>query len=204
MELLFARLKNPQGGATLNYPDTTYIYVTESGATNKLRLVEPSVSVDEVRGKALVTVSRVGSLAGNAQVSYRTLPSSAYSAFTANQGDLTWTDGEADAKVVSITLDPSVLTAGQTGSFQVELYGPANAALESSSGSSAAALTATINVVGEGTAPTPVPPTPSPPVGGGASNNGGGGGALSLWWLAMLLALVAFATRRAMAGDRSK
>jgi choice-of-anchor B domain-containing protein len=203
MELLFARLKNPQGGATLNYPDTTYIYVTESGATNKLRLVEPSVSVDEVRGKALVTVSRVGSLAGNAQVSYRTLPSSAYSGFTANQGDLTWADGEADAKVVSIALDPSVLTAGQTGSFQVELYGPANAALESSSGSSAAALTATINVVGEGTAPTPVPPTPSPPVGGGASNSGGGGGALSLWSL-MLLALVAFATRRAMAGDRSK
>jgi choice-of-anchor B domain-containing protein len=197
MELLLARLKNPQGGATVNYPDTAYVYVTEAGATNKLRLVEPSVSVDEVRGKALVTVSRVGSLAGTAQVSYRTVPNNAYSGFTASQGDLTWADGEADAKIMSIALDPSVLTSGQTGSFQVEFYGAANAALETSGGSLAAALVATINVVGEGSAPTPVPPTLTPPIGGGASNNRGGGGALSFWWLAMLLALVAVATRQA-------
>jgi choice-of-anchor B domain-containing protein len=202
MELLLVRLKNPQGGATLNYPDTAYAYLTESGATNRLRLVEPSLSVDEVRGKALVTVSRIGSLTGSAQVSYRTLPSNTYSGFTANQGDLTWADGEADAKIIAIALDPSVLTAGQNGSFQLELYGAVNATLEASSGSSVTALTATINIVGEGTAPTPsVPPTPTPPVGGGASNNGGGGGALSWWWLAVLSALGAFVTRKATAGD---
>jgi choice-of-anchor B domain-containing protein len=190
MELLFVRLKNPQGGATINYPDTAYVHITEAGATNKLRLVESTSTVDEVRGKALITVSRAGSLAGTAQVSYRTLPAGTYTGFTAKQGDLSWADGDASAKIISIDLDPSVLTVGQNGAFQVELYGAANAGLESLDGSQPATLTASINVVGEGAGLTPPPPPPpSTPIGGGASNNRGGGGVMMLWWLAVLAVL---------------
>ena len=186
MELLFVRLTNPQGGATINYPDTAYVHIAESGAMTKLRLVESQLTVDEVRGKALVTIARAGSIAGAAQVSYRTVPSGSYAGFTATQGDLTWVDGESDAKLVQVNLDPSALTSGQTGTFQLEVFGPTNAALETSSGAAASTLTATINVAGEGAAQTPPPPTQ--PIGGGASNNRGGG-SMPLWWLAMLSVL---------------
>jgi hypothetical protein len=195
MELLFARLKNPQGGATINYPDSAYIYVTEPGATNKLRLVEPQLSVAEIRGKALVTVARTGSLAGAAQVSYRTLPSGSYAGFTTTEGTLSWADGEADAKIIQVNLDPSALTSSQTGTFQVELYDATNAALESSSGAPSATLTATLTVVGEGTPTSPPPPVP--PAGGGASNNRGGG-SMPVWWL-LSLGLAGWARGRAAA-----
>ncbi len=176
MELLFARLKNPQGGATINYPETAYVYVTEPGATNKVRFVESQLSVDEGRGKAFVTVARSGSLSGAAQVSYRTLPNTAYTGFTATQGSLSWADGEADAKLIQIDLDPAALSSGQTGTVQLELHSAANAALETSSGAAAATLTATINVRGEGASPSPPPPPAKKK----------GGGAILPWWLVLL------------------
>jgi choice-of-anchor B domain-containing protein len=184
MELLLVRLKNPAGGATINYPDTAYVYVTEPGATNKLRLLlDSELRVDEVRGKALVTVTRAGSLAGSAQVSYRTLAPGAYTGFTAKQGDLTWADGDADAKVISIDIDPTRLVFGQNGNFQVELFGATNATLETTNGA-VNTLTANVTIVGEGQAPA----IPNPPLGGSASNGGKGGGAMTLLWLAMLSA----------------
>jgi choice-of-anchor B domain-containing protein len=184
-ELAFIRLKNPQGGATINYPDTTYVYINEFGATPKLRLIEPDVRVDEVRRKALITVTRTGSHTGASQVSYRTVSSGSYAGFTAKQGDLTWADWDADAKVIQIDLDPAVLSDGQTGAFQVELFAATNATLESSSGT-ANTLAANITVVGEGQS-TVTPPPPAV-IGGGASNNKGGG-AIALWWLAALFVL---------------
>ena len=194
MELFFVRLKNPQGGATINYPDTAYVYVTEAGATTKLRLVSPDPRVNEIRAKALVTVSRTGSLAGATQLSYRTLPAAGYAGFTEKQGELMWADGDAESKVISIDLDPTRLSDGQTGAFQVELSGATNATLESSSGA-ASTLTANITVVGEGQ--STVTPPPPPPTGGGAGNSKGGGG-MMLWWLAVL-AVFAGVRRRASA-----
>lgn len=188
MELLFARLKNPQGGATISYPDTAHIYVTEPGATNALRLVDSQHRVNQVRGKALVTVARTGSLAGGAQVNYRTLPVGSYSGFTATEGTLTWADGEADPKIIQVNLNPSTLSVGQEGTFQVELYGATNAALESGAGAPASSVTASINVFASA-ATQPAPPPPTPP---GVSKPKGGG-AMSAGWLLMLLCLAGFA-----------
>jgi len=192
MELLFARLTNPQGGATINYPDTAYVYITEAGATNKIRLVDTQVSVDEVRGKALVTITRAGSLDGAAQVSYRTVASTSYSGFTAKQGELSWAAGDAGAKIVQVELNPDALTTGQTGTFQLELFGAANATLESSSGAPASTLAATVNVLGAGGTQTPPPNPPS----GGVGKKSGGGGTLPVWWLAVLASIGYAATRR--------
>lgn len=183
MELLFVRLKNSQGGATINYPDTAYIYVTEPTATTKLRLVESTLTVDESRAKALVTVARTGSLTGSAQVSYRTLVSNTYSGFNPAQGELTWAAGDADAKIIQVDLNTAALNAGQTGSFQVELHSPVSSALETSTGTAASTLAATIDVLGEGGS------QPPPAPGGGVSNNrgGGGGGSMGFVWIAMLM-----------------
>jgi hypothetical protein len=188
MELLFARLKNPQGGATISYPDTAYVYITETGATNKVRLVDSQLSIDEVRGKALVTVTRAGSVSGAMQVSYRTVPTTSYTGFTSKQGELSWADGEAGAKIVQVDLNADALSSGQTGAFQVELFGPTNAALESSSGAPTSTLAATINVLGAGGTQTPPPSNPPGNIGGGKR---GGGGALAMWWLAVLISCAA-------------
>lgn len=178
MELLLVRLKNPQGGATINYPETAYVYVTEPGASNELRLVDTQLTVSEIRGKALVTVARGRSLAGTAQVSYRTLPSNAYSGFTATEGTLTWADGDAEAKTFQVEVNPATLTSGQTGTFQVELFNATNASLATSTGTSAPTLTASINVLGDG--------TPPPTNGGGVGGKKGGGGSMPASWLALL------------------
>lgn len=193
-ELLFARLKNPQGGATLNYPDTAYIYVTEPGATTKLRLLDNEVRTNEIRGKALLTVRRTGSLGGGAQLSYRTLPAGTYTGFTAKQGDLSWTAGDPDAKTIQIDIDPAVLFDGETGAFQVELFAATNAALETSSGP-VATLTTTVTILGEGTPPVTNPPPPAPPINSGGGKKGGGG-AMEWWWAAMLGAMAAASRRK--------
>jgi choice-of-anchor B domain-containing protein len=179
MELFFVRLKSPQGGATINYPDTAHVYLAESGATTKLRLVDSDLRVNEVRNRALVTVARTGSLMGGAQVSYRTLPAASYPGFTATQGDLVWANGDADAKTITVPIDATRLVDGQTGTFQVELFSPANATLESGS-ASVSTLTATVTVLGEGQATAP----PPPPVGNDVVSKKKGGGALLPWWLA--------------------
>jgi choice-of-anchor B domain-containing protein len=197
MELLLVRLKNPQGGVTLNYPDTSYVYLTEAGASSTLRLLESTSTIDEARGKALITVTRAGSPAGATSVSYRTLPSASYSGFTAATGTLNWADGDADAKLVQIDLNKEALTAGQTGTFELELHSPTNAILETATGAAGSTLTATIQITGDGAAPTPAPPPPAPsPIGGGASNNGGGG--------AMPLLLIALLPLGALAGSKRR
>ena len=198
-ELVFVRLKNPQGGATINYPDTTYVYISEFGATTKLRLLESDVRVNEVRGKALVTVARTGSFAGAAQVSYRTLLAPSYPGFTATQGDLTWADGDVAAKTISVPIDSTRLFDGQTGTFQVELFSPAGATFESASGS-ATALTATVTVLGEGQVTAP----PPPPLGNDviSDNKKKGGGSFLPWSLAALALLAAFAQRIARVREK--
>jgi len=121
-------------------------------------------------------------------VNYRTLPVGSYSGFTATEGTLTWADGEADPKIIQVNLNPSALSVGQEGTFQVELYGATNAALESGAGAPASSVTASINVFASA-ATQPAPPPPTPP---GVSKPKGGG-AMSAGWLLMLLCLAGFA-----------
>jgi hypothetical protein len=179
LELLLVRLKNPQGGATINYPETAHVYIADVGASSQLRLLAHTITVDDVRAKALLTVTRQGSLTGTTSVNYATLPSANYTGFTAQQGTLTWTDGDASAKTVAIVLDPARLSQGQTGAFQVQFSSTGNANLETESGAVVASVTAVVNVMDSG----PPPSLPGPPT---LSSSGGGGGAIQLQWLAAL------------------
>lgn len=185
LELLLIRLKNPQGGATLAYPDTTAVTIGDVGAATRLRVLDPAPVIDEARGKAMITLRRLGSTSGEARVSYRTLAGGTYTGVTAAQGELVWADGEAAAKLVTLQLDPATLQGGGSGSFQVELFNPLDASLENEAGSAITNQLLTVSVRDFAAAPAPVPPANPPP-----ASSGGGGGALSFEWL-LLMALLA-------------
>ena len=97
LELVLVRLKNPQGGATLGYPDTTHVHIADPDTTTTLQWLDAAPSVDDARGKVLIPVTRQGSASGEARVSYRTVAGGTYSGFTATQGELVWADGDPDA-----------------------------------------------------------------------------------------------------------
>jgi choice-of-anchor B domain-containing protein len=178
LELLLVRLKAPQGGATINYPETAHVYIADAGKSSRLRLLAQTITVDDVRAKALLSVTRQGSLTGTSSVTYTTLPSTGYAGFTPQQGTLTWAPGDASAKIVSIPIDPARLAQGQTGSFQVQFASVGNANIENENDAVVATVTATVNVVDSGPPPAPViQPPPS-------SSDGGGG--IGIFWLALL------------------
>ena len=177
LELLLVRLKNPQGGATINYPDTVQVRIADVGAATRLRLLDSTVNVNEVRGRALVMVTRQGSAVGPASVSFNTHANTSYTAFTPQTGTVNWADGDTSAKTIAIDFDTTRLQPGQTGTFQVQL---ASATLENDSGAAVASVTATVNVYDP-----PPPPPPSNPV-----PERRGGGPIDAIWL-LILALLA-------------
>jgi hypothetical protein len=135
-----------------------------------------------------VTVVRRGSASGEARLGYRTLSGGSYNGFAATQGELVWSDGDASPKIVTVSLDSATLSGGQSGTFQLELFGAVNASLQNSSGADVATLPVTITVSDSST-PTSPPPTIAPP-----RSSGGGGGSFDLLWLALLSGL--WAARR--------
>ena len=183
LELLLVRLKNPQGGATIGYPETSAVTIGDVGASTRLRALEAAPTIDEARGKATIAVRRLSSAAGEARLSYRTVAGGTYGGVTAAQGELVWADGDTAAKLVSLQLNPATLPAGGSGTFQVELLNPVNATLEDASGAAVTTQLLTVTVR-DGVAP---PVTPNPPA--NPPKSGGGGGVLSIEWL-LLLALV--------------
>lgn len=197
LELALVRLKNPQGGATLGYPDTTHIHIADPNTTTTLQWLEAAPTVDDARGKVLIPVTRQSSASGAARVSYRTLSGGTYTGFTHTQGELVWADGDAAAKIITVPLDPAALGNRQSASFQVELFGAVNAVLQNAGGMSTSNLVATINVTDSSTI-TPPPTTPPPASSGGG---GGGGGASEPLWLALLAALL-FVKRRVVQRHR--
>lgn len=192
LELLLVRLKNPQGGANIAYPDSSAVTIADPGASTRLRALEAAPTIEEARGKALITVRRLSSAGGEARLSYRTIAGGTYTGVTAAQGDLVWADGDAAAKLVNLTLNPATLSAGGSGTFQVELFNPVNAALENDAGTGVTSQILTVTVRDGVAPPAPAPGPPSPPPNSGSG--GGGGGAFSFEWL--LLLSLALAWRR--------
>jgi hypothetical protein len=186
LELLLVRLRNPQGGATVTTPDATSVTIADAGATSRLSLLYTAPVIDEARGKAYVGITRAGSAAGEARLSYRTLAGGTYTGVTATQGEFVWPDGDSTAKLATVTLNPPTLSAGQTGNFQVEFFNPVNATLQNTSGASVAVLPLSVTVNDTATPPAPTPPVPPP-----SSSGGGGGGAVSLFVLSLLGSLLA-------------
>jgi choice-of-anchor B domain-containing protein len=194
LELLLVRLRNPQGGATIMYPDTTRVTIGDPGSTATLRALEAAPVVEESRAKALITMMRQGSASGEARVSYRTLSGGTYGGATATQGELVWADGDASSKLVTVALNPATLSGGQSGTFQVEFFGALNASLQNASGTDVTSLPLTVTVNDSASAPpgNAPPPSTSPP------RNSGGGGSIGWAWL-FAIALLFVGRRRSTA-----
>ena len=107
---------------------------------------EAAAVVEEARAKAYVTLTRRGSASGEARASYRTVAGGTYGGVTAAQGDVIWPDGDASAKTITVALDAATLSAGQSGTFQMEIFEATNASLETSAGANVAVLPVTVTV----------------------------------------------------------
>jgi choice-of-anchor B domain-containing protein len=192
LELALIQLKAPQGGATVSGADTARVGIADVGSTSRLRLLDSSISVDQARGKAVIAVNRQASSDGEARVTYRTLPNASYAGFSSSQAELTWGDGDTTPREISIALETTALSAGQSGTFQVELTNSLGASLETESGGNASGLIADITVRNTTAAPAPQPqpqPQPQPPSSGNGGG-GGGGGSAHLGLLGLLALLV--------------
>jgi hypothetical protein len=186
LELVMVRLVDPKGGANIAYPDTAQVTIADSGKTARLRLLDAAPSVDEARGKAYVTVTRRGSASGEVRASYRTVAGGTYTGATPAEGELVWPAGDVSAKTITVTLNPATLSAGQSGTFLMEILNATNAALETAAGASVTVLPVTVTVR-DLVAAVVVPNPPAPPVSGGG--RGGGGGPEPLWLLALAVLL---------------
>jgi hypothetical protein len=188
------RLVDPKGGADIAHPDTAQVTIADSGKTARLRALDAAPAVDEARAKAYVTILRRGSASGEVRASYRTVPGGTYSGATAAQGDLIWPDGDVGAKTLAVTLNPATLTAGQSGTFQVEIFNAANASLETAAGASVSVLplTVTVSDLVAAVVVTDPPPAPTP-------GRKGGGGTQPFFLLALAVLLSASRCRAALA-----
>jgi choice-of-anchor B domain-containing protein len=187
LELLMVRLVDPHGGANIGYPDTAQVTIADSGKTTRLRLLDTAPVVDEARAKAYVTLVRRGSASGEARASYRTIAAGTYTGATATQGDLVWGDGDVSSKTITVALNPAALTAGQSGTFQMEIFNATNAALETVAGASASVLPVTVTVRDLVAAVVVTNPPPPPTL--NPSRKSGGGGTQPLWLLALAVLL---------------
>ena len=140
------RLVDPRGGADIAYPDTAQVTIADSGKSARLRLLEAAPLVDEARAKAYVTLTRRGSASGEVRASYRTVAGGTYTGATATQGDLVWSDGDVSAKTITVPLNPATLPAGQSGTFNMEIFNATNASLETGAGASVSVLPVTVTV----------------------------------------------------------
>ena len=204
LELLMVRLVDPRGGADLGYPDTAQVTIADSGKGTGLRLLDAAPQVDEARAKAYVTLTRRGSASGEVRASYRTVAGGTYTGATATQGELVWPDGDVSARTITVPLNPATLPAGQSGTFNMEIFNASNASLETGGGLGVSVLPLTVTVrdqVAGVVAPNP-PAQPPPTIGGG----GGGGGAnpLLLFALAGLLSVSRYLAASARAARSSR
>jgi choice-of-anchor B domain-containing protein len=187
LELLMVRLVDPRGGADIAYPDTAQVTIADSGKSARLRLLESAPLVDEARAKAYVTLTRRGSASGEVRASYRTVAGGTYTGATATQGDLVWSDGDVSAKTITVPLNAATLPAGQSGTFNMEVFNATNASLETGAGASVSVLPLTVTVR-DSVAAVVVPNPPAPPAPSGRSG-GGGTNPLLLLTLAVLLSV---------------
>jgi hypothetical protein len=197
LELLMVRLVDPRGGADIAYPDTAQVTIADSGKSARLRLLESAPLVDEARAKAYVTLTRRGSPSGEVRASYRTVAGGTYTGATATQGDLVWSDGDVSAKTITVPLNPATLPAGQSGTFNMEVFNATNASLETGAGASVSVLPLTVTVR-DSVAAVVVPNPPAPPA---PSSRSGGGGTNPLLLLA--LAVLLSVSRSLAASERA-
>lgn len=109
--------------------------------------------------------------------------------FTSANGSLTWQDGDASDKLISVTILDDTVNEGDDW-LEIELTMPV--------GGAQLAGTGALVVIADNEAPPP--PPPPPPTGPGASGGSSDGGGAAGWPLLLALALAwRFALRREQA-----
>jgi hypothetical protein len=143
-------LSQPSGGATLGSPSSAGVAITgdAKAAVGSLQLSTSSVTVNQGSGTATITVNRTGGSSGAIGVAYATSNGTAVagSEFTATNGSLSWADGDAASKMLSVPISNAQPFAG-TKSFSVALSSPSGGATLSTPS------TATVGITGDAPAP---------------------------------------------------
>jgi hypothetical protein len=130
-------------GADLGATSVTTVTILGTSLPGTLTMQSPSLTVDENAGTAKLFVMRLGGKDGAASVRYHThevttTPGANYDGTTQ---ELTWADGDADAKSITIAIKNTTSFAG-TKTFLVELDTPQGATL-------GAPATTTITIKGD-------------------------------------------------------
>jgi uncharacterized delta-60 repeat protein len=118
-------LTNPTGGASLgNALLTVTIISDEIPVPGTVRMVAPSVNVDETAGTVDVQVERIVGFDGEVAIDYVTQAGSATTAdFSPVSGTLTWADGDTANKVITVSItDDAAFEADEQ--FSVNLSNP--------------------------------------------------------------------------------
>ena len=131
LERLFVRLENPQGSATLANTATT-VFLHEPGAATQVDFLNQTEIVTESDPSVELVIKRLGSAQGLVTVDYQTLANTATanSDYTETSGQLTWPDGDATGRTISI---PILRDTEQESdeSFSLTLSSPIGATLVS-------------------------------------------------------------------------
>jgi hypothetical protein len=130
-----------------------------AGGPGILQLSGPALSVNENDGLAVLTVTRTGGSTGAVGLSYASADGTALSGsdYTAASGNLSWADGDAADKTISILVTNDTTTESSE-TFSLNLSGPTGGA---TLGSPAAA---TITILDDES--VPLPPATRSPAGG--------------------------------------
>lgn len=150
-ETLQVVLSKPTNGATLGSPSSAALSIADNDSDpGVLAFSVASYTVSESATTVSLTVTRTGGKYGVVTANYATVADTAVagSDFVAKSGTLTWGNGDAASKTVSVTLTNDLI-AEPTESFSVQLSGPTGGA--SLGGLSAATVSITDNDGAAGT-----------------------------------------------------
>jgi hypothetical protein len=143
-------LSTPSGGATLGSPISASVAITGDAvaAVGSLQLSASSFTVNQGSGTATVTVNRTGGSSGAIGVAYAASNGTAVAGidFTATSGSLSWADGDAVSKTLSVPISNTQPFSG-TKSFSIALSSPSGGATLGAPGS------ANVSITGDAAAP---------------------------------------------------
>lgn len=179
-ELLFVRLFDPHGGATLASPNLAHVIINGLDNPGRISFSDTALTLASSDTSGEVYVQRKGGRDGSVSVEL-TGNEATLAAFTLSPTTLSWADGESGGKLVTLTRTDTS-TSNSDRLFTLGLSGDQLSTVDPIQ------LDVTVSAAG-----TPTPPTTNNPSGGS------GGGALSLLTLiGLLLGLICSYTKRSL------
>ncbi len=125
VELLTLTLSDAEGGAVLGNIRQAVLSIADADETGSLQFLDYKHQVSEDAGTADIPVSRTGGTEGEVSADYAFEDSGAErnTDYAANEGTLTWADGDGEDKTISVDI-PANESADGNRSFIVTLSNP--------------------------------------------------------------------------------